>query len=173
VWDGEACDGFFAWHIVQGEKDGVNLTGLNVVMARHRPKDLAKDRWLVELYLDERAGPEQADALAAIFGGKAGGHIAAVFQRIGAITGVHTAPIGFEKAGAGRRVRVGSVLEVQAQELVGMDGKNPTVIDNPTVWAVVAQPVRQGKADAIHYAGAWAFDAAGTNSFITEFRYDG
>lgn len=172
-FDGDACDAFFGWHITGGDKDGVDLTGLNVAMARHRPRDTTRDRWLVELYVDEQARPEQREAIEAIYGGKAGGHFAAVAHRLGAITAVATAPIVFEKAGRARRLQVGDMLEVRSQELVGMDGKNPSIIANPTAWALITQPVRQGKADAIHYTGSWTFDSADTNSFITEFRYEG
>jgi hypothetical protein len=172
-FDGEACDAFFSWHIEHGEKEGVDLSGLNMVMARHRPRDLTKDSWFVELYVDERAGPEQAKALEAIFSGKAGGYIATIFQRIGKVTGIRTTKISFEKTGRKRGLRVGETLEVQGQELVGMDGKNPCVIDNPTVWAMVAQPMRQGKADTILYKGPWKFETNNSNSFVTEFKYEG
>jgi hypothetical protein len=172
-WDGEACDSFFAWHIERGHKDGVNLSGLNVAMARHRPDDPERDPWRVELYVDERAHPEQVRALEDIYGGRVGGHLAVYAKRIGAITGVHRAPIVFEKEEKRRRLRVGRVLEVNAQELVGMDDKSPCVIDNPTVWAVVPQPVRQAQAERIRYQDVWRFEATGTNSFITEFRYEG
>jgi hypothetical protein len=172
-WDGDACDGFFAWHIDRGHKDGLDLSGLNVAMARHRPEDPERDPWRVELYLDERAGLEEGQALEDIYSGRVGGHLAVYAKRIGAITGVHTAPIVFEKQGKRRRLRVGEVLEVAAQELMGMDGRRPAVIDNPTAFAVVSQPVRQAQAERIRYEDVWRFEASGTNSFITEFRYEG
>lgn len=172
-WDGDACDGFFAWHIDRGHKDALDLSGLNVAMARHRPDDPERDTWRVELYIDERAGPEQVKALQDIYSGRVGGHLAVYAKRIGAITGVHKAPVVFEKEGKRRRLRVEQVLEVDAQELIGMDGKHPSVIDNPPNWALVPQPVRQAQAERIRYQDAWRFEASGTNSFITEFRYEG
>src|SRR5215469_18498829 len=42
VWLGAAtqdhCDVLFAWHVTSGSKDGVDLSGLNAVMAVHSPK---------------------------------------------------------------------------------------------------------------------------------------
>lgn len=172
-WDGEACDAFFAWHINRGRKDNVDLSGLNVAMARHRPGDPDRDPWRVELYVDERAQPEQAQAIEQVYGGKVGGHFAVYAKRLGAITGVHKAPIVFEKEGKRRRLRVGQLLEVDAQELMGMDGKRPSVIDNPPSWALFPQSARQAQADRIRYKDVWKFEASGTNSFITEFRYEG
>ena len=170
-FDGDACDAFFGWHVTRGDKDGVNLSGLNVALARHRPRDLENDRWLVELYIDERASPEQSAALESIFSGKAGGHLQVIAPRIGAITAVQPTAIAFEKSGRKRRLRVGDVLDAEGQELIGMDGANPAVITNPTVWAGVTQPLRQAKAERIHYAGGWTFDSTDTNSFIAEFKY--
>jgi len=172
-FDGDACDGFFGWHVARGHKDEIDLSGLNVALARHRPWDLENDRWLVELYLDQGASAEQSSALEAIFAGRAGGHLELIAPRIGKITAVQQSPISFDKSGRTRRLRVAEVLEVEGQELVGMDGLHPAVITNPTIWAGVAQPLRQGKADRIHYDGGWTFDSSDTNSFITELKYEG
>jgi len=42
VWLGTAtqdtCDVLLAWHVTNGNKDGVDLSGLNAVMAVHSPK---------------------------------------------------------------------------------------------------------------------------------------
>ena len=42
VWLGSAthdsCDVLLAWHVTSGSKDGVDLSGLNAVMAVHSPK---------------------------------------------------------------------------------------------------------------------------------------
>jgi hypothetical protein len=167
--DGTACDAFFAWHINRGRKDAVDLTGLNVALARHRPEDPDRDPWRVELYVDERARSEQLQALEQVYGGKAGGHFAMYAKRIGAITGVHKAPIVFEKEGKKRRLRVGQLLEVDAQELTGMDGKRPSVIDNPPSWALVPQAVRQAQAERISYRDVWRFEAAGPTALSPSF----
>ena len=126
---------------------------------------------LVELYLDERASPEQSSALESIFSGKAGGHLQVIAPRIGAITAVQPTAIAFEKEQTETPAALGDVLDAEGQELIGMDGANPTVITNPNVWAGVTQPLRQAKAERIHYAGGWTFDSTDTNSFIAEFKY--
>lgn len=174
TYDGDACDVFFAWHITRGRKDGIDLTDLNVALARHRPRDPAKDTWQCELYVDERATTAQAEALEAIFSGKAGGRLELIRHGIGPIVAVHAARIQFEKDGRARRLRVGEgVLELEAEELVGLDGVNPTVITNFQPSAVVVpEGARLGRTKTISYRGAWKFDASDTNSFINEFRYE-
>ena len=62
IWLGpateDACDVFFAWHVTKGEKDGVDLSGLNAAMAVHTPKVMTEGNWQVALYLDDKADPE-------------------------------------------------------------------------------------------------------------------
>ena len=165
------CDVFFAWHIARGEKDSVKLDGLNVALAVHSPKLMTDGGWRVALYLDEKASQPQTGALTAIFAGQAGGHLAAVAPLIGEVTGVHKAAIVFAKDGLKRSIKVGDALDMAVGEITGMDGQRPIVISNAPLGAV-AQPLRQAKAERIHYQGPWRFDSTGTNAFLAEFRYE-
>ena len=71
VWLGAAtndqCDVLLAWHVTRGSKDGVDLSGLNAVMAVRSPKRMTDGGWKVALYLDDRASAEQSEALGAGF----------------------------------------------------------------------------------------------------------
>jgi hypothetical protein len=167
----EHCDVFFAWNIHRGRSDGVNLAGLRAALGVHSPKRMTDGGWRVELFVDDRADPEQAKALAAIFSGSAGGHLAKVVPLIGEVAAVHSAAISFAVEGRKRRLRVGEALEMDAEELTGGDGKSAIVISNALLGAVT-QPLRQGRAGTIRYAGAWSFEATGTNAFITDFAYE-
>jgi hypothetical protein len=168
----DACDVVLAWHIEDGEMDGVRLNNLNVVMAAHTPKRMTDGGWKAALYLDERADERQSKALGAIFGGQAGGHMANLAPLIGTVTGVRPAPIRFEKQASRRAVAVGDVVTMSVEELKGMDGVNPVVISNPLL-AAVTQPLRQAKAETVSYKGDWTFDITGNNGFVTEFSYEG
>ncbi len=165
------CDVFFAWNIRRGQSDGLDLAGLRVALGVHSPKQMTAGGWRVELFVDERATPDQAKALAAIFSGGAGGHLANVVPLIGEVAGVRSAPITFEIAGRKRHLRVGEALEMSVEETIGGDGENPIVITNAALGAVT-QPLRQGRAESIRYAGAWTFEAKGTNAFVTDFAYE-
>jgi hypothetical protein len=166
----EACDVVLAWHIRRGEMDGVSLEDLTVAMAVHSPKLMTEGGWKAALYLDERADADQAKALGAIFSGQAGGHLANVAPLIGTVTGVHSASIRFDSDGGRRRVSVGDVLEMDVEELKGMDGVGAPVISNP-LFSPVTQPIRQAKSGILNYRGDWTASAADKNGFITEFEY--
>lgn len=176
VWLGtatqESCDVFFAWHVTKGSKDGIDLSGLNAVMAVHAPKRMMDGGWKVALYLDDRASPEQSEALGAVFSGGAGGYLAGLGPLIGEVAGVEPASITFQKSDGSLHAQVAGALSMSGEQLVGMDGQGPAVISNAPFGAVT-QPVRQAAAKDVSYQGHWTAEFSGTNSFVTDFRYEG
>jgi len=132
IWLGAAtrdnCDVLLAWHVDSGNKDGVDLSGLNAVMAVHTPKRMTDGGWKVALYLDDRASAEQSEALGAVFSGGAGGHLAGLAPLIGEVAGVAPASITFEKTGGSLHAEVAGALSMSSDQLVGMDGQEPGVI---------------------------------------------
>ena len=176
VWLGPAtrddCDLLLAWHVSNGGKDGVDLSGLNAVMAVHTPKRMTDGGWKVALYLDDRASAEQSEALGAVFSGAAGGHLANLGPLIGEVAGVEPATIRFEKSDGSLHAEVAGTLSMSSEQVVGMDGQEPAVIANAPFGAVT-QPVRQGTSENVSYQGHWNMSFSGTNSFITDFRYEG
>ena len=176
VWLGTAtqdnCDVLLAWHVTAGSKDGLDLSGLNAVMAVHSPKRMTDGGWKVALYLDDRASAEQSEALGAVFSGGAGGYLAGLAPLIGEVAGVHPAAITFEKSDGSLHAEVAGALSMSSDQVVGMDGQGPGVITNAPFGAVT-QPVRQATAKDVSYHGHWSADFTGTNSFVTDFRYEG
>jgi hypothetical protein len=170
--DKEACDVMLAWHVKDGQKDGVDLSGTNAVMAIHTPKQMTDGGWKVALYLDDRASGEQSDALGAVFSGAAGGHLAALAPLIGEVAGVAPASITFDRENGSMKASVAGALSMESQEIKGMDGTTAPVITNPLLGAIT-QPVTQAKAGDVNYHGHWDVEYSGTNSFITDFKYEG
>ncbi len=176
IWLGAAtqdsCDVLLAWHVTNGNKDGVDLSGLNAVLAVHTPKRMTDGGWKVALYLDDRASAEQSEALGAVFSGGAGGHLAGLAQLIGEVAGVQPATIRFEKSNGSLHAEVTGALSMNSDQVAGMDGHEPAVIANAP-FSAVTQPVRQARSKDVSYHGHWSADFSGTNSFVTDFRYQG
>jgi hypothetical protein len=175
VWLGAAthdhCDVMLAWHVTSGTKDGVDLSGLNAVMAVHAPKRMTEGGWRVALYLDDRASTEQTEALGAVFSGGAGGYLAGLGPLIGEVAGLESVPITFEKSAGSLHAEVAGALSMSSEQMVGMDGQGPSVISNPPFGAV-PQPLRQATSKDVSYRGPWSADFTRTNSFVTDFRYE-
>lgn len=170
--DNDSCDVMFAWHVKTGVKDGVDLSGLNAVMAVKTPKQMTDGNWKVALYLDDKATAAQSEALGAVFSGAAGGHLAALAPLIGEVSGVEPASITFDRSNGSLRAEVAGTLSMASEVAKGMDGATAPVITNPLLGAV-AQPVTQAKAGDVSYHGHWDVEYSGTNSFVTDFKYEG
>jgi hypothetical protein len=67
------CEGALSWQVVDGEFDGLDLSGLNVVLASRYSDDEEGSPWTWMLYVDERGSLEQHRALEEIWTGRAAG----------------------------------------------------------------------------------------------------
>lgn len=67
------CEGMGAWKINRGEYGDINLDGLGFGFAARWPDEIYKGGGTAALFIDERASPEQRDALIQIGSGQAGG----------------------------------------------------------------------------------------------------
>ena len=63
------CLGALSWKVLEGHADGIDLAGLGVVLATSYSDDEEGSPWSFVVYLDERADPDQREALEAIFTG--------------------------------------------------------------------------------------------------------
>jgi hypothetical protein len=116
------CDFAAGWTIDAGQADGLDLSGLCVVMAGSYDDDELGSPWRVSLYVDERGTPEQRDTLAAIFLGKAGGTTLANFaHHIGEVWAVRPARIAIDHTPSRRRMRANGWVEVVQRAPVDTD----------------------------------------------------
>ena len=67
------CDVGFAFHVDEGAFDGVALDGLNLAAVFYTPGSMPDGNWIGAAYVDERASPQQQEALGEIMSGKFGG----------------------------------------------------------------------------------------------------
>src|SRR5262249_54904412 len=67
------CKAALLFHVTKGHYSGLSLDGLAVVVVGYIPGALVDGNWTVGLIIDERASPEQRDAMTAILTGSAGG----------------------------------------------------------------------------------------------------
>ena len=57
------CDVGLAFHIEEGDYNGVSLGDVNFVVVAHTPGVMADGNWTTAFYVDERASEEQRHAL--------------------------------------------------------------------------------------------------------------
>jgi hypothetical protein len=94
------CDGVLAYHIKKGQYGEVSLDGLNVLGLNYFKGNVwaGETKITLAFFFDERANPQQREALQMIFSGRAGGFMAQLANLIGDVRGIEFAPIKFEIA---------------------------------------------------------------------------
>jgi len=109
------CDFALSWLVQAGHADGLDLSGLAVVVAGRWDQDGPDRAWRVALFVDERASEPQRAALADIFLGRAGGTPFRNFGHlIGEVYGVHPVRVELEHAPGRQRIRAGDAVSVRA-----------------------------------------------------------
>ena len=126
------CNFAFVFHVDRGRYGNTTLDGLNFAIVGQAPgPTFADGNAAVGLISDERATPEQQQALVQIGSGQGGGPMAAFAPFITKMLGVEAKPIHFEKKGMTCSVSIPGVLD-QAVEGVPSTVKQgePLYIDN-------------------------------------------
>jgi hypothetical protein len=121
------CSGALFFDIARGNAEGVDLSTRKVVFVGDWPGDFWAGNGTAQLYIDDRATPEQRQALEAIFSGKQGGPMEAVVTAvISKVLPSKSVPIevtwGDQTTG-----RVGDIGRLTSQRLKNDAGEPATV----------------------------------------------
>lgn len=109
------CQFALSWLVSAGHADDVMLDGLAVVLAGWYDDDEPSSPWSVTLYVDERAGDEQHDALADIFLGRLGGGTLQNYgAAIGTVHNIRRAHIEVEHQPRRWRIKADAYVSVSA-----------------------------------------------------------
>ena len=167
------CTVLLAWHIEKGKYGNTSLDGLNVALAIYSPGHMLKVKWDIALYLDEKATPQQKEALTTIYAGKAGGEPAALGPLIGKVLGIKSVPIHFVVKGKERSLHIPGIADMEVAAVPGAGGKDIT-LENTPLTAVPNQTIviAKSKKLTLHDHG-WDWNVSEKNSFIMPFSFKG
>jgi hypothetical protein len=160
------CNFAMAFRVDKGQYGTVKLDGLNFVVVAHAPGPSMSDGKIeVGLITDERATPEQQQALVQIGSGQGGGPMAALGPLVGKLLGVEAKPIRFERQGMKYSVSVPGMLD-QANEGVPSAVKEgePLYIDNTTHPANARLALAKATRSHLHAFGINWDDVSGRNN---------
>jgi hypothetical protein len=162
------CHAAFFYHINQGAYGDVKIDGLNAVVCVSSQGPMGKGNWTSAAYLDERADEKQTEALGAIFGGTAGGPMAAFAPMIGKSLGVKKAPITFKIDGKVRSGEIPGVLSMSVRPLGSLAGDQEMWVSGINPSKIALAVGRDGSAFA-DYGLKW--DNSGRNGFYAPISW--
>jgi hypothetical protein len=116
--DRDRCHAFLVFQVESGEVDGVDVSGLTVAAVGDSPKVMSEGNWRLGVLIDDKASDEQADKLAAVFGGQLGGPMEALGPLVGEQLGVERVPMEVSHENGTHRIEVGDGGAVEVTEIV-------------------------------------------------------
>jgi hypothetical protein len=173
--DGGECFAFVAYHFSSGQVNGVDISGLSFVNVVHIPGNvLTPKSWRVVVVVDDRATPEQREALIGLFKGDFGGPLADLAGLVGEIRGVETMPIRHEIIGGKGVLTIGDILEAELTPYRGPDGTITTLRDSlfstvPGSPAYVAKAERH-RVNLPKYGMVWELE--GKNAIQSDYKME-
>jgi hypothetical protein len=163
------CLGALSWTITSGQVGDVDLGGLNAVLALHYEDDEPGSPWDFHLYVDERGGAEQRQALEDVLLGRLGGTPERQFPWVfkpSNLLGVHAVAIEIDHTPGRGWFRVRDRVTVRVRE---------PVPDQEPVTCVIPGHDREGReliADELRVdAAPLAFEFSERCAYESTFAY--
>lgn len=171
--DNGTCDGTLAWKVEKGDINGVDVSGLTICVLAHIPGNILEGNWRAVVFVDDRASPEQKQALLDVWTGKLGGPIADLVQLIGEVVAVKDVPFTVEVTDGKGKLVVGDEIYAEMEPFTGATGKATTLHD--TVFTTIpGSPAYVSKSPKYRAKNAELgldIDLTGHNAVQGSFRF--
>lgn len=167
------CEGGYLWHIEHGDFGGLALSGLSVAWFAHSPGPLHECKVTSQRILDEKATPQQRDALLKVTAGKFGGPWA-VFAAVTATwLDPLFAPFEVKSAELNSSARVGKYMEMALGPIL-----NPVTqeiehlyLDKPTGFTSTRAAI--GRSLTFRVNAGLQYEHSGKYAEFSHFSYSG
>jgi len=167
------CEGMGAWRINRGQYGDVKLDGLGFAFAAHWPEAMHKGNGTCSLMFDERATPQQREALLQICSGQAGGlPFEIIVTTFSKVLEPQYLPFKFHFDGHNSSVQVGNAMNVAVEPI-----KNPVTGDAESVRVQHATGFIFKEAECLSAArmdikaGELKFSFPGKAAFVAHVKY--
>ena len=125
--DHDRCRVTLVFHVVDGDVEGTDVSGLTVAAVGDSPKVMSDGNWRLGVFIDGAASDQQAEKLGAVFGGQLGGPMEALAPLVSENLGVERAPIEVREDGLRHSVRIGDAIDFEIEDVVqfGVESGEP------------------------------------------------
>lgn len=167
--DKGTCDAFVAYHYDRGEINGIDVSGLEMIMLAQIPGNvLTPKSWKIVVLMDDRATDEQVQALTDAYTGKLGGPLADLAQLVGEIVALERVPITHEVRGGEGTLQAGSYISAEMEPFHGPDG-TPTTLRDSVFSTIPGSPAYVSRAkhhrvNATKFGKNWSWEFEGRNA---------
>jgi hypothetical protein len=165
------CHVAFVFHIDKGDYDGVSLDGLNAAVVAHIPGAVADGNWTLAAYSDNRADEKQSAALAAIFGGGAGGPIAAFVPLVGKNLGMKKVAIKYSIDGKARSAEIPGIMRLAVAPMSSLNPSGETWAATGYSLAPEKLEFAVGAKDSTFADYGMRWDNSGKNGFYAPISW--
>ncbi len=143
--DNGTCDTVLAYHIDKGKIEGTDVSGLTIGLLAHLPGNILQGNWRMAVFVDDKASPQQQEAMLNAWTGKLGGPLADMAKLIGEVVAVERAPITFSVETGEGRLRIGTVAEATMAPYRSPAG-NVTTLNESVFSTIPGSPAYVSKA---------------------------
>ncbi len=172
--DGGTCDALIAWKLERGEIQGVDVSGLTFAVLPHIPGNVLQGNWKVLAVVDDKANPEQQEAILKVFTGQLGGPIADLASLIGEVVAVERAPVETNIEGGKGAIKIGNLVEASMEPYQGATGKT-TALSETVFSTIPGAPAYVSKAQSFkrntEEYGLMNINLQGHNAVQGEFHF--
>jgi hypothetical protein len=165
------CEGSVAFHVQEGERDGVDLAGAKVAIGVQWPGAIHEGNGKAALFID--AGEEQRQALVPILTAEDPGLPWEILaSTLSEVHGPFFEPVEIEDAGTDSHIRVGDKLEIQLQSFTNpvTGEKHEAHMVLPGGFIFTDGLIGTSSANRISADGV-SFDHAGNNAYYSEIEW--
>ncbi len=166
----DVCHGFWAMRFHKGECDGIDLSGVEAVMAFECPPVMIEGGWKGRIVLSDRASEAQRRAVEEILKGKRGGPWEVLARFVSEWLATRVAPMRIEDEPNRKAISVAGVLKGTVDAIRGRDRRRPVTFRN--IYNQIhdsEQVVAMGSTE--YDDGEIAIRTEGTHGLWSRFRW--
>ncbi len=165
------CEAMVGWEIEKGHCEDVSLDGVKVGVWLHAPGNLTAGDWKLALYVDESASEEQFNAIASLWSGEGGGHLAVIASLVGEVMGAEKAKISFEYTDTKKHLIIDGLGENEMVPVEGQEGRN-VIISDPPLAVAPGNDITMHESKNAHYEGhGYTWKQSGKAGLASPFQY--
>ena len=124
------CDVGFAFHIEEGDLNGIALNSLNFVVIVYTPGIMSEGNWSTAVYIDQRADQQQREALSRILSGEVKGPAERWMSFTSDFLGIKYSPITYKAEGHTRSVSIPQIIDFNVEGIVAGRQTDPMRLVN-------------------------------------------